>query len=121
MAINRQQLDLNIRENSIRIRQGFLGDKSFLQSYLSEPGERKDFIAANHSSGIGDAIKQKTDSILQRAGSPLSSTIYTITGPYCYLMDYVPPDARNADMDHAQYKTKANLSLCMVVWVVMRV
>jgi signal transduction histidine kinase len=108
LELNRQQFDLNIRENSIKLRQSFLSDKVFQKAYLAEPGERNDFIAASNTSELGHAIKQKTDSILRKLGSPLSAAIYTRTGTYCYLMDYVPPGEHNTDIDHSQYK----LCLC---------
>ena len=60
LELNRQQFDLSIRENSIKLRQSFLSDKAFQKAYLAEPGERNDFIAANNSTGLGHAIKQKT-------------------------------------------------------------
>ena len=36
LALNRQQMDLRIRENSIRIRQAFLADKAFVHAYQSK-------------------------------------------------------------------------------------
>lgn len=104
MALKRQQQDLNIRENSIRIRLGVLGDKSFQLAYLAKPGERFDFVAASSDKGLGMTLKHKIDSILERSGSPLSANVYTRTGSYCYLMDYVPPGERNDNIDHSQYK-----------------
>lgn len=105
LAINRQQLDLDIRENSIRIRMDFLSDKPFQHTYMSTPEADDHIIPAGYnSSGIALAVKQKIDSVLQRSHSPLSATVHTFTGSSCYLMDYVSPAARNADMDRSQYK-----------------
>ena len=113
LALNRQQMDLRIRENSIRIRQAFLADKTFIHAYLSQPGNRKDFIASkNEESGMGIAIKQKIDSILSLSGSSLSSAIYTRTGSYCYLMDVVPANEHNDAIDQSQYK----ICLCSNSW-----
>jgi len=113
LDLNRQKQDLGIRENSIRIKQAFLADKGFVKAYLSQPGERQDFIAAkNDGNGMGRAVKQKIDSILALAGSSLSSDIFSRTGSYCYLMDVVPANERNDAIDHSQYK----ICLCSNSW-----
>jgi len=113
MVLNRQKQDLSVREISIRIKQAFLADKPFVKAYLSEPGERKDFISAkNEGSGMGSAVKRKIDSVLALTGSAMSSIIYTRTGSYCYLMDVVPPNEHNDAIDHSQYK----ICVCSNSW-----
>jgi two-component system phosphate regulon sensor histidine kinase PhoR len=84
-----------------------------VKAYLSLPGERRDFIAAkSDGDAMGNAVKQKIDSILAIAGSSLSSTIYTRTGSYCYLMDVVPENEHNDAIDNSQYK----ICLCSNSW-----
>ncbi len=113
LTLNRQKQELNIRENSIRIRQAFFDDKSFVKAYLSQPGERKDFIAAkSEGDAMGSAVKQKIDSILAISGTSPSSTIHTRTGSYCYLMDVVPENEHNDAIDNSQYK----ICLCSNSW-----
>lgn len=104
MELDRQELDLRTRENSGKIRQAFLADKIFQQVFMSEPGNRKDFVATIQAGGISAAIKQKTDSVLSLLDAPISDTVHTRTGNYCYLMNFVPPDEHNPAIDNAQYK-----------------
>ena len=105
IEINRRHFDDKMVIASNNIRTAFLRDKSLQKEYLSGGYEHGFLYNGNPKTGkLESAIRLKLDSVLDAEEMPVSSRISGRLDSICYLMNYIPENLRNANLDHSSHK-----------------
>lgn len=92
-----------ITSNSIR--KAFMSDKALQATYLSVPvGKEELFKTKLPEQGIEFIIKRKVDSVLKANEMPLSEAFAGRVSGLCYLMNFIPADDHNDNLDHSEHK-----------------
>lgn len=105
IEINRRHFDDKMLIASNDIRTAFLSDKPLQKEYLSDGYERGFLFNGNpKTERLESTIRLKLDSVLKSEEIPVTSRISGKLDSFCYLMNYIPDNLRNVNLDHSTYK-----------------
>ncbi|MES1216463.1 MAG: HAMP domain-containing sensor histidine kinase [Bacteroidota bacterium] len=105
IELNRRHFDDRMRIVSNKIREAFFKDKNLQKNWLSGSVELQElFQGTTNTENLEAIVRQKLDSTLKAEQMPLTSKVAGRTGYTCYLMNFVPAELHNTEIDHSLYK-----------------